>query len=86
MNRSRFVRLVPLAIVVMVIVVAILIAPRDPGRLDPNIAWASPSSAHLLGAGEAGVDLLAVISWGALRGLFLAVIVALIGFAIGTPL
>jgi peptidoglycan/LPS O-acetylase OafA/YrhL len=63
MMRSRFSRLVPLGIVTLLIAVALVIAPRDPGRLDPNIAWASPSSAHLLGAGEAGVDLLAVISW-----------------------
>ena len=86
MNRSRLVRLAPLAVVAIVIAIALILSPRDPGRLDPNIAWASPSSAHWLGAGEAGVDLLAVISWGALRGLFLAVIVALVGFGIGTPL
>jgi peptide/nickel transport system permease protein len=86
MNMPRLLRLVPLALVALAILVAISISPSNAGRLDPNIAWASPSSAHWLGAGEAGVDLLAVISWGALRGLFLAVIVALIGFAIGTPL
>ncbi|MEO8874086.1 MAG: ABC transporter permease [Polyangiaceae bacterium] len=86
MKSSRAVRLAPLALVTFAIVIAVLVAPRDAGRLDPNIAWASPSSAHWLGAGEAGVDLLAVISWGALRGLILAVIVALVGFAVGTPL
>jgi peptide/nickel transport system permease protein len=82
----RLVRLAPLLFVVVLIAIAISVSPSNAGRLDPNIAWASPSSAHWLGAGEAGVDLLAVISWGALRGLFLAVIVALVGFAIGTPL
>lgn len=86
MNRSRLIRLAPLMIVTVLIAIAVSISPRDVGRLDPNLAWASPSSAHWLGAGEAGVDLLAVISWGALKGVFLAVIVALVGFAVGTPL
>jgi peptide/nickel transport system permease protein len=86
MNRSRWIRLAPLLIVAVTIAIAISISPSDVGRLDPTIAWASPSSSHWLGAGEAGVDLLGVISWGALKGLFLAVIVALVGFAIGTPL
>lgn len=83
---KRLLRLTPLVAVALLIAIAISVSPANAGRLDPDIAWAAPSQSHWLGAGEAGVDLLAVISWGALRGLFLAVIVALVGFAIGTPL
>lgn len=86
MTTTRAARLAPLVLVTLAIVIAVLVAPANAGRLDPNIAWASPSRAHWLGAGEAGVDVLGVISWGALRGGILAVIVAILGFAIGTPL
>lgn len=84
--RERLLRLVPLLIVIAFVTAGVLAAPADPSRLDPNVAWAAPSSAHWLGAGEGGVDLLGVVSWGALKGSVLAVIVALSGFAIGTPL
>jgi peptide/nickel transport system permease protein len=57
-----------------------------PGRLDPALSWCSPSSARLLGCGEAGVDLLAVASHAELRGIALAVAVAMAGMAVGTPL
>ncbi|HEX7664646.1 MAG TPA: ABC transporter permease [Polyangiaceae bacterium] len=86
MNRARFTRLLPLVIVALVVVIGIALAPPDAGRLDPKIAWDAPSSAHWLGAGEGGVDLLGVIAWGALKGGVLAIVVALAGFAIGTPL
>jgi peptide/nickel transport system permease protein len=60
--------------------------PARPVRLEPALAWATPSEAHLFGCGEAGVDLLALVSHGVFRGILLAATVAALGFALGTPL
>ena len=84
-KKGRALRLVPLAAVAIMVVLGVS-ASHDVGRLDPNVSWQPPSASHWLGAGEGGVDLLGVISWGALKGCILAAIVALSGFAIGTPL
>jgi peptide/nickel transport system permease protein len=62
------------------------IVPRAPDWLEPEHAFAPPSWGRPLGCGEAGVDLLALLAHAILRGVALAVVVALIGFAIGTPL
>jgi peptide/nickel transport system permease protein len=59
---------------------------RLPDRLDPAHSWCAPSAARPLGCGEGGVDLLAVVSHAELRGIALAAVVALVGFAVGTPL
>jgi peptide/nickel transport system permease protein len=58
----------------------------SPGRLDPARAWSAPSAGRPLGCGEGGVDLLAVVAHAEIRGVALALSVALLGFAIGTPL
>jgi ABC-type dipeptide/oligopeptide/nickel transport system permease subunit len=87
MNRTKtLVRLAPLAFVVAAASVVVATATHRPDRLDPAAAWASPTRAHLLGCGEAGVDLLALLSHAILRGVLLAVAVALVGFVVGTPL
>jgi peptide/nickel transport system permease protein len=59
---------------------------RSPTRLDPDLSWASPSSSWPLGCGEAGVDLLALMAHATLRGVLLATLVAMVGFAVGCPL
>ncbi len=59
---------------------------RDPERLDPRVSFVPPSLAHPLGCGEAGVDLLAVASHAVLRGVALAMVVALVGLVVGAPL
>lgn len=60
---------------------------REPlGRLEPLRAWCAPTGARPLGCGEAGVDLLTLVSSAELRAIALATIVALVGFAVGTPL
>ncbi len=56
------------------------------GRLDPARAWCAPSNERPLGCGEAGVDLLALVSSAELRAIALAVSVAVVGFVVGTPL
>jgi peptide/nickel transport system permease protein len=67
-------------------VVACLAWPRAPDRLDPTLAWCPPSGAHPLGCGDAGVDLFALVAHAEVRGIALAVAVALAGFVLGTPL
>jgi len=82
----RALRLIPLALVVVMSSLASLSRNVAPGRLDPALAWCAPSWPRPLGCGEAGVDLMAVLSRAELSGVLLAVLVALSGFALGTPL
>jgi ABC-type dipeptide/oligopeptide/nickel transport system permease subunit len=79
-------RLAPLALLLLANGLAILFTGRAPDRLEPLRAWCSPSHDRPLGCGEAGVDLLALVAHAELRGVVLAVVVALFGFAVGTPL
>jgi peptide/nickel transport system permease protein len=81
----RVLRLAPLAALV---VGAVVVAATSgaPDRLDPARSWCAPTSARPLGCGEGGVDLLAVVAHAEVRGVALAVVVALAGFALGTPL
>ena len=65
---------------------ASLVSSRAPDRLVPQEAWCEPTFARPLGCGEAGVDLASLVSEAVLRGALLAAIVALVGFAVGTPL
>jgi peptide/nickel transport system permease protein len=85
-NARRWLALAPLIVVVGASAVGAALADGPAGRLDPAQAWCALSRGRPLGCGEAGVDLLAVVSVGALRAAGLAVAVALVGFAIGTPL
>ncbi len=82
---SRWLRLAPLG-VLLALCAAGALASGDPARLEPERAFCAQSSGRLLGCGEAGVDLLAMVSWSVLRGVALAVGVALLGFTLGTPL
>ena len=80
----RIARAAPVAIV---ITACALVAPfRDPDRLDPALSFCAPSAAHPFGCGEAGVDLLALVAHAVLRGAILAIVVAMVGLAIGAPL
>lgn len=79
-------RLAPLVAVLAVSSGAVMLVARAPDRLEPELAWSSPSSARPFGCGEGGVDLLALVAHAELRGVVLAVAVALFGFAFGTPL
>jgi peptide/nickel transport system permease protein len=78
--------LVPLAVIIVASALGSLLSTEPAGRLDPSRAWSSPSTARPLGCGEAGVDLLSLVSTASLRAVALAAIVALVGFAVGTPL
>lgn len=83
---SRAIRFAPLATLVGLALVARALGGPSPTLLRPEDAYASPSLAHPLGAGEGGVDMLALLSSSVLGALALAGIVAALGFAIGTPL
>ncbi len=84
-SNGRLARLVPLAVIALV-AGGFAWSLRAPDRLDPARSWCAPSVARPLGCGEGGVDLLAVVSNAEVRGVALALTVALVGFAIGTPL
>ncbi len=83
---TRALRLLPLALVLALAGLGALLATHAPDRLEPAFAWCAPSSSRPLGCGEAGVDLLALVANATLRAAALAAIVAIVGFAIGTPL
>ena len=80
----------PLALVVLLIVLALLapvIAPHDPVKMDVGARLAGPSAQHWLGQDEFGRDVLSRLLWGARASLAVAlmsaVIAALIGVTIG---
>lgn len=83
--KRRVARLTPLLVLVALCALGALRAGA-PGRLSPALAWRPPSPGFPLGCGEAGVDLLPLMTWAELRGMALAAVVAAIGFAVGTPL
>ncbi len=82
----RAARLVPLGLVLLLSTAGACLGHRSPERLVPRLAWCAPSGDRPLGCGEAGVDLLSLVSHAELRGVALALSVALVGFGIGTPL
>jgi peptide/nickel transport system permease protein len=88
MTRHRAVLLdvLPLAALVLAAAAGLCVAREDPGRLDPARAWCAPSGGRPLGCGEAGVDLATLVASAELRVVALAVSVAIVGFALGTPL
>jgi peptide/nickel transport system permease protein len=82
---SRWLRVAPLgALAACAAIVAS--GARSPDRLEPVRSWCGPSGARPFGCGEGGVDLLAVVAHAEVRGILLALAVALVGFAVGTPL
>jgi len=83
---QRATRLAPLVAIASASLAFALGASHPPDRLDPAIAWCTPSPGHWLGCGEGGIDLLPLVANAELRGIALAVGVALFGFAFGTPL
>jgi ABC-type dipeptide/oligopeptide/nickel transport system permease subunit len=84
-KRRRALDLLPLAAVVLLGAAGSLLSREPPGRLVPARAWCGPSVARPLGCGEAGVDLMALVSSAELRAVVLASVVACVGFAVGTP-
>jgi ABC-type dipeptide/oligopeptide/nickel transport system permease subunit len=86
MRPRRWLDLVPLALVVAASSLGAAFAPDTPGRLHPAQAWCSPSPARPLGCGEAGVDLLSLVSSAELRAVALAGVVSVAGLVVGAPL
>lgn len=76
----------PVCAVVLLSSGVVLFGHRSPTRLTLDLSWAAPSSARPFGSGDAGVDVFAIVSYGTLRAIGLALLVALSGFAIGAPL
>jgi peptide/nickel transport system permease protein len=89
--RGRGGRRIALAVAPMVVVVCVTtLVAALPGhsatRLTLDLAWAGPSWSRPLGSGEAGIDVLGVVSIATLRALLLALVVSLGGFVVGAPL
>jgi peptide/nickel transport system permease protein len=78
--------LLPLGLVGLASAVGVATAGEPAGRLAPARAWSPPSWSFPLGCGEAGVNLASLVASAELRAIALAAIVALVGFAAGTPL
>lgn len=78
-------RVAPLA-AMLALTTSVALGSRSPTHLAPELSWAAPSASWPLGCGEAGVDLLALVAHATQRGVVLASIVAVVGFAIGCPL
>jgi ABC-type dipeptide/oligopeptide/nickel transport system permease subunit len=86
MSRGRrALALLPLALVAALGAVGSALSGEPAGRLAPARAWCEPSLARPLGCGEAGVDLLGLVSSAGLRAIALAAVVSVVGFALGTP-
>jgi peptide/nickel transport system permease protein len=82
----RWLKVVPLASLAAASAAGSMFAQDLPGRLNPELSWCGPSLARPLGCGEAGVDLLALISSAERGALLLAVAVGMVGFGAGTAL
>lgn len=85
-HRGRLLALLPLGVLVAVAGTALAAMGASPTRLAPEDAYLGPSAGHPLGCGEGGVDLAALLASACLRALLLAVVVATVGFLVGTPL
>jgi peptide/nickel transport system permease protein len=83
---KRRARVLPLATLIAFSALGVMASAASPEHLDPMRAFSPPSRGHWLGCGEGGVDLLAVVSSAELRGIALAIGVALVGLAVGGPL
>jgi len=78
--------LLPACTVVVFAAAVVLLGHRSPTRLTLYSSWAPPSPSRPFGSGDAGVDVLAIVGYGTLRAIGLALSVAISGFLIGAPL
>ncbi len=62
------------------------LSSRSPSRMSLELAWTGPDEGRPLGSGDAGVDLLALVTHSTFRALVLAGVVASFGFLVGAPL
>jgi ABC-type dipeptide/oligopeptide/nickel transport system permease subunit len=82
----RWLKVSPLILVLAASALGAALSNAPADRLAPARAWSGPSPDSPLGCGEAGVDLVALVSSAQLRAIALAAMVALTGFVLGTPL
>lgn len=80
---KRGLRVVPLLVLFAVAALESAFEAPDALRLVPERAWEPPSARHLLGCGELGVDLLALVSRGVVSGVLLSSSVAMVGALLG---
>ena len=75
-----------LAFLVLVAIFAPLIAPHDPYKPDAGAIYAPPDSQYLLGADEAGRDVLSRLVYGARVSMWVGAISVFIGISLGAVL
>lgn len=75
-----------LALVIVTAILANVLSPDDPLRIDPNNILASPEARHLLGTDELGRDLLARVIYGGRVSLQVATAAVILACVIGIPL
>ena len=85
-RRSVVTAFLPVVVVMAVAAFGAGLSEAEPGRLSLSLAWQGPSAGRPLGSGEAGVDLLSLVTNATLRALGLAAFVSIFGFVLGTPL
>ncbi|HEX4341679.1 MAG TPA: ABC transporter permease [Polyangiaceae bacterium] len=78
--------LLPACAVIVLSAAVVVFGHRSPTRLTLESSWAGPSGSRPFGSGDAGVDVLAIVGYGTLRAIGLALSVAVFGFAVGAPL
>jgi peptide/nickel transport system permease protein len=78
-------RAFPLAIVASIATLLVLVAPHG-ARLEPALAFTTPSLSAPLGFGEAGLDLSYAVGWGVLRSIVLAAAVGAVAMLVGVAL
>ena len=79
-------RAAPVVLLLLVTATFVALSARSPSRMSLGMSWAPPSLERPFGSGDAGVDLLALTLHATFRALLLGGGVALVGFALGTPL
>ena len=84
--RSALIVVLPAIALAAASAAVVLLSERSPSRMTLDLAWAAPGGDRPFGSGDAGVDLLALVSHATLRALGLAAAVAVFGFVVGTPL
>jgi peptide/nickel transport system permease protein len=85
-NRLAMVGLVTVAVLTILAILAPVVAPYDPVKLDPKAFGKPPSLAHLLGTDPSGRDVLSRLLYGARVSLSVGVVAVSIYLTIGTTL
>jgi ABC-type dipeptide/oligopeptide/nickel transport system permease subunit len=85
-NRLAVVSVGFILLLVLSALLAEIVAPYDPFKLNPSLAWGQPSAAHWFGTDNLGRDILSRIIYGTRISLTVGLVVQVIVLGIGVPL